>query len=99
MAAFRETPEYKAWLDNRQAMRGIIQEVPVELDVHDCGDTLYYTARVKASVLSVSHGSQKLPPLKIGVEWAERLKRFMELLELPISGDGPGWYLNCSCGR
>ncbi len=96
-AEVRKTPEFQAWSDSRDELHALVSSVGVEID-HYGWEYGASAVRVKASVRTFYSAVDVLKPLVVGEDWADRVTRFCELLELPIPDDGPSWSLNCSYG-
>lgn len=96
----KNSPAYQAWSKSLKEKQALLAEIPVELCTygHCDGDT-YWAVRVKASVQHV-YGCDSSPvdSLEVDPGWVGQLARFVELLELNVPADGPGWHLNVSYG-
>lgn len=101
----QRSPEWLAWRANRDEMRSLAGMSPVDISAYGGGENfdcsprdVGWCVRVRASVQDTDT-STKLRSTDVGHAWAEQVRQFMVLLDLPVpDGDGPAWHLNVSYG-
>lgn len=63
----------------------------------DGAETTWYVA-IEGTETTATYECLPLGDLTVQPDWADRLRRFMELLELPSPGGEPGWFVTSSYG-
>ncbi len=90
---YSEREKYEEWSDKK---RKIIEELDVSIETHSYGEEPMYVVCIKTSLKTAWLGDPiRIFSLAFDYSWAEKIKKFCDIMELEINNEC-GWWM-CSC--